>query len=109
MKTKIITEFVKIEALQTTTEEQLLAKADIINDFLQKQDGFIDAELVKAVEGNLWYFVYHIENFEKLKAVGEKLRSNKLFDEITPLIVSGSLNVSFYLQLKRWQLPALMK
>jgi ABC-type uncharacterized transport system substrate-binding protein len=102
MKNTIITELVKIEALKTTTEEQLLAKADIINDFLQKQDGFIDAELVKAVEGNIWYFVYHIENFEKLKVVGEKLRSNKLFDEITLLIVTGSLSVTFFRQLKTW-------
>jgi len=102
MKNTIITELVKIELLQTTTDEQLFSKADIINDFLQKQDGFIDAELVKAVEGNIWYFIYHIQNFEKLKVVGEKLRSSKLFDEITPLIVPGSLGVSFYLQLKRW-------
>jgi len=102
MKTGIITEFVKIEALQTTTDEQLMEKSGIINAFLQKQDGFIDAELVKAVEGNIWYFVYHIENFEKLKAVGEKLRSNKMFDNINPLVVPGSLNVSFYQQLKKW-------
>jgi hypothetical protein len=102
MKTLIITEFVKIEALQTTTEEQLLAKADIINAFLQKQDGFIDVELVKAMEGNIWYFIYHIENFQKLKAVSAKLRSNKLFDEITPLIVPESLSVTFYRQLKTW-------
>lgn len=101
MKT-IITEFVKIEVLQTTTEEQLMSKAEIINAFLQKQDGFIDAELVKAVEGTIWYFIYHIENFEKLKAVGEKLRSSKLFDEITPLIVPGSFSVTFYNQLKIW-------
>ncbi|MFN8256507.1 MAG: hypothetical protein U0W24_12500 [Bacteroidales bacterium] len=102
MKTTIITEFVKIEALQTTSDEQLIAKADIINDFLQKQDGFIDAELVKAVEGNVWHFIYHIENFEKLKAVGEKLRNNKMFDHITPLIVPGSLSVKFFQQLKKW-------
>jgi antibiotic biosynthesis monooxygenase (ABM) superfamily enzyme len=102
MKTNMITEFVKIEALQTTTEEQLLAKAEIINDFLQKQDGFIDAEFVKPLEGNNWYFIYHIENLEKLKAVGEKLRSSKLFSEITPLIVPGSLGVTFYRQLKMW-------
>jgi hypothetical protein len=102
MTTHIITEFVKIEVLQTTTQEQLVAKAEIINKFLQTQDGFIDAELVKAVEGNLWYFIYHIENFEKLKAVGEKLRALKLFDEITPLIVSGSMSVSFFQQVKNW-------
>jgi hypothetical protein len=98
----MITELVKIEVLQTTTDEQLMSKAEIINDFLKKQDGFIDAELVKAVEGNIWYFIYHIENFEKLKAVGEKLRSSKLFDEITPLIIPGSLSVTFYHQLKNW-------
>jgi hypothetical protein len=101
MKTTI-TEFVKIEVLQTTTNEQLLAKADMINLFLQKQDGFIDAELINAVEGNIWYFIYHIENMEKLKTVGEKLRNNKLFDEIIPLIVPGSLSVTFYRQVKNW-------
>ena len=70
--------------------------------FLQKQDGFIDAELVKAVDGNVWYFIYHIESMEKLKAVGEKLRSSKMFDHITPLIVPGSLSVSFFEQTKKW-------
>lgn len=102
MKTTVITEFVKIEALQTTTSEQMLTKAEVINSFLQKQDGFIDAELIKAMEGNIWYFIYHIENMEKLKAVGEKLRSSKLFDEITPLIVPGSMSVTFFSQVKRW-------
>jgi hypothetical protein len=102
MKTTIITELVKIEALQTTTDEQLIAKADIINDFLQKQDGFIDSELVKAFEGNTWYFIYHIENMEKLKVVGEKIRSIKLFDELTPLIIPASMSVSFLHQQKKW-------
>jgi hypothetical protein len=103
MKTKMVTELVKIEVLQTTTNEQLEAKAELINSFLQKQDGFMDAELIKAVDGQIWYFIYHIENMEKLKAVGEKLRSSKLFDEINPLIVPGSLSVTFYSQMKNWQ------
>ncbi|HNX84684.1 MAG: hypothetical protein GT597_14170 [Bacteroidales bacterium] len=102
MKTKVITEFVKMEVLQTTTEEQLLAKTEIINQFLRKQDGFIDAELVKAIEGNVWFLIYHIENFEKLKALGEKLRAMKLFDEIIPLIEPGSMSVSFYQKIKTW-------
>ena len=102
MKSTIITEFVRIEVLQTTTDEQLITKADVINGFLQKQDGFIDGELVKAAEGKIWYFIYHIENFEKLKSVGEILRSMKLFDEITPLIEPGSMSVSFYQQQKVW-------
>lgn len=102
MKNSVITEFVKLEALQTTTNEDLINKADLINEFLKNQDGFIDAELVKSTDGNFWYLIYHIENFEKLKAVGEKLRSNKLFDLITPLIVPGSMNVSFYNNIKNW-------
>jgi len=102
MKTKVITEFVKMEVLQTTTEEQLLAKTEIINQFLRKQDSFIDAELVKAIEGNVWFLIYHIENFEKLKALGEKLRAMKLFDEIIPLIEPGSMSVSFYQKIKTW-------
>lgn len=107
MKNKIITEFVKIEALQTTTDEQIKLKADVINNFLQQQNGFIDAELIKAVDGNIWHFIYHIENFKKLKVIDEKMRSSKMLDEITPLIVSGSLGVSFYTQLSTWQVPSI--
>jgi hypothetical protein len=33
MKNTIITEFVKIEALQTTNDEQIKAKANVINKF----------------------------------------------------------------------------
>lgn len=102
MKTTMITELVKIEALQTTTHEQMLAKAELINAFLEKQDGFVDAELIKVIEGNVWYFIYHIENFGKLKQIGENLRNSKLFDEITPLIVPGSLSVSFHHSIKKW-------
>lgn len=102
MKNTMITELVRIEVLPSTSEEQVLAKAKLINDFLQNQDGFIDCELVKAMDGNNWYFIYHIENIEKLKVVGEKLRSNKLFDELSPLINAGSMNFSFFNQVNKW-------
>lgn len=98
----MITEFVKFELLQTTTEEHLLNKADLINEFLQKQDGFIDSELVKPFEGNTWYFIYHIENIDKLRVVGEKIRSIKLFNELVPLITAGSMVVTFFNQVKKW-------
>jgi len=102
MKNNMITEFVKFELSQTTSEEQLLAVAEKINGFLQKQDGFIDSELIKPLEGNTWYFIYHIENIEKLRVVGEKIRSIKLFDELIPLITPGSMNVTFFNQVKKW-------
>lgn len=102
MKTNTITEFVKFDALQTTTKEQLTSRADVINFFLQKQDGFIDCELVKALDGPTWYFIYHMENLQKLQEIGAKLREQKLFDEIVPLIVPGSLQVTFYEHLKNW-------
>jgi hypothetical protein len=102
MKNTMITELVRIEVLPSTTEEQVLTKANLINDFLQNQDGFIDAELVRAFEGNTWFLIFHIENIEKLRAVGEKLRSNKLFNELSPLIGAGSMNFSFFNQIKMW-------
>jgi len=102
MKNTMITELVRIEVLPSTTELQVITTANLINDFLQNQDGFIDCELVKAINGNTWYFIYHIENIEKLKAVGEKLRSNKLFDELSSIIASGSMNFSFFNQVKKW-------
>ena len=102
MKNTMVTELVRIEVLPSTNEEQVLTKANLINDFLQKQDGFIDCELVKVMEGSTWFLIYHIENIEKLRAVGEKLRSNKLFDELIPLITTGSMNFSFFNQVKKW-------
>ena len=87
METKTFTELLKFETLETTTAAQVLEKA----------------ELIKALEGNIWYFIYHIESPEKLKSVGEKLRNSRLFDELNPLIVSGSMNVSFFRSIKNWQ------
>lgn len=102
MNEKIITEFVKFQLLETTSVEQLISKADILNDFQKKQDGYIDAELVKGVERDEWYLIYHYETLEKVKVIGEKMRSNGVFDEFVPLIVPGSLSVTFYHQLKKW-------
>ena len=102
MKSNVITELLKIEALPGTTPEQVVEKADVINGFISKQDGFIDSELVKALDGNTWYFIYHIENMEKPKAVGEKIRSIRLFGEIMPLIEPDSMKVSFYQRVKSW-------
>ena len=102
MKNAIITEFVKFKVLETTTVEQLLTKVDILNDFQKKQDGYIDAELVKHVEENLWCLIYHYESMEKVKVIGEKMRSSKVFDEFMPLAVPGSVSVTFYHQLKNW-------
>lgn len=93
----------KIEVLPGTTSEQVIEKADVINSFISQQDGFIDSELVRAVEGNTWYFIYHIENMEKLMAVGEKIRSIRLFGDLMPLIEPESMKVSFYQKVKSWQ------
>jgi hypothetical protein len=102
MKAKEITEFIRIEVMPSTTDDLLLSKADVINEFLQKQDGFIDAELVKSIEGNVWYFIFHLEDFEKVKAVREKIRDVKLFDDLISLIQPNRMEVSFFNQFKRW-------
>jgi hypothetical protein len=102
MKSAMITEFVKFQALETTTEDQLLAKTDFLNDFQKEQDGYIDGELVKAVGANEWCIIYHYENMEKVKAIGEKMRGNKVFDGFMPLIVPGSLSVTFHQYLRKW-------
>ncbi len=103
MKNTIITEFVKFKVLETTTNEQLLSKADIkIAGFHKKQDGFIDVELVKDVEENAWYFIFHYESLDKIKAIGEKMRKSKEFGEFIPLIVPESIKVTKYYRLRKW-------
>ncbi len=98
----MITELVKFSVKGTTTEEEVISKAGILNEFQKKEDGFIDAELVKSVEENVWYLIYHYENMEKVKAIGEKMRNYKIFDEFTPVTVPGSISVTIYQHLEKW-------
>lgn len=102
----MITELINLNLLATVTDEQLIAKSDLlIEDFMKKQDGFIDAELVKDVDKNAWSFIYHFDNIEKLKAIGGAMRNSKEFAEFVTLIVPGSLSVTLHDQLRKWQLP----
>jgi hypothetical protein len=98
----MITEFVKFKLADTATEEGLISAADVLNDFQKNEDGFIDGELVKNVGLNEWCFVYRYRSLKKLKLIGEKIRSSKIFDVFNPLIIPGSLSVSFNVRLKRW-------
>lgn len=99
----MITEFVNFKVPEITTTDLLIAKVDILNDFQKNQDGFVDAELVRGVEGDAWCLVYHYESMEKMKAIGEKMRSSKIFDEFIPVTVPGSVSVTFFNQLRKWQ------
>lgn len=102
MKT-MITEFVNFKVLETTTDEQLIAKADrFIGDFMKKQDGYVDAELVKATEGDVRCFILRYEGFDKVKAIVEQLGNCKEFAEFKHLLVPGSITVTFNPQLKTW-------
>jgi len=102
MKT-MITEFVNFKVLGTTTDEQLMAKADgFIDDFMKNQAGFVGAELVKATEGDERCMIIRYENFEKVKAIIEKLPACKEFYEFKLLLVPGSIAVTFNPQLKTW-------
>ncbi|NJK93872.1 MAG: hypothetical protein HC905_02135 [Bacteroidales bacterium] len=103
MKDTLITEFVNFTALETTSDEQLLSKADIfINQFMKKQDGFVDAELVKNTEGMARCFILRYQSFDKVKAIIEKLRSSEEFDAFKSVIVPGSIGVTFQQQLNSW-------
>ena len=99
----MITEFVRLNLQETTTVEQLKATSDnLINNFWKKQEGFIDAELVKNIEKNEWCFIYHFENMDKVKTGGEKMRASKEFGEFVSLVIPGSISVTFNEQLKKW-------
>ncbi len=98
----MITELVKFKALETTTEDQLISKAELLMDFQKQQDGYIDCELVKSVEENGWYFIYHYESLEKVKVNGEKLRKNPAFERLMQLLIPESVHVSFYNKVKTW-------
>jgi uncharacterized protein YxjI len=100
MKKTTITEFVEISLPETTTVEQFTEKAENFANFLKKQDGYIDGEMVQALEGNTWRFVFHFENMEKVKAIGEKMRAGSEFAEFKSVI--AGFGVTFFRQVKQW-------
>lgn len=100
MKETKITEFVEISLPETTTVEQFTEKAENFANFLKKQDGYIDGEMVKAPEGNNWRFVFHFENMEKVKAIGDKMRASSEFAGFKSVI--AGFGVSFFEQVRKW-------
>jgi ABC-type uncharacterized transport system substrate-binding protein len=102
MTNSIVTELVKFKVLETTSEEQLMSKAELFNEFQKKQDGFIDSEMIKDVKEDGWYFIYHYENMEKVTVIGQKLRESNAFKEFMPLLDPESLSITFHQQLKTW-------
>jgi hypothetical protein len=103
MKDTVIIEFVNFSVLDTTTHELLQAKADLfISGFLKKEDGFIDAELVKDSDGDARCIIIHYESFEKVKAIVGKLGNCPPFDEFKSVIVPGSISVSFHQKVREW-------
>ena len=95
-----ITEFVEISLPETTTVEQFTEKAENLVNFLKKQDGYIDGEMMQALEGNAWRFVFHFENMEKVKAIGEKMRASSEFAGFKSVI--AGFGVSFFRKMKKW-------
>ena len=103
MKNTMITELVQIRVAETITGEQLLDKAEALNGFLVQQDGYIDGTLLKGTGDNAWCFIFHFENLEKVKAIGENLRGSREFADFKTLLVPGSLAVSFFHPAREWQ------
>jgi hypothetical protein len=79
-----------------------LAKADLLNDFLKNQDGYLDPELIKGIEGKTWCYIFHYIGMVKVRVIAEKMRNNKEFEEFKILLVPAGISVSFYNQMIKW-------
>mgnify|MGYP001822852480 CR=1 FL=1 len=102
METKTITELVQFEALETTTDEQIVSAVDRLNQFQKAYEGFLDAEVARDMKENSWRIIFHYENFEWVQEIGSHLRSSREFVDFNSLIVSESLKIFFGQQLKNW-------
>lgn len=102
METKIITEVVQFEALDSSTDEQILSAVHGLNQFQKEYEGFLDSEIAKDLNEESWRIIFHYENFESVKTIGANLRSSKEFVDFTSLIEAESLKLYFGQQLKNW-------
>jgi quinol monooxygenase YgiN len=102
MKKDVITEFVKIETLQTTTDDQLISKAEIIIQFLQKQDGFIDTELLYDKKENTWIMIQHWASLEQMKASSANMFMDNATEAFRDAIEPKSISISVFPVLRTW-------
>lgn len=92
----------QFEALDTTTDEQIVTAVNDLNEFQKKHDGFLDSEIAKDMKEESWCIIFHYENFEKVQVIGAQLRSSREFLDFRSLIVSESLKISFSQKLRTW-------
>lgn len=102
METTIITELVQFEALDSTTDEQIVSAVHGLNRFQKAYEGFLDAEIAKDMKKDSWCIIFHYKNLEWVQTIGAELRSSKEFIDFRSLIESESLDISFGQQLKHW-------
>jgi recombinational DNA repair ATPase RecF len=99
----MVTEFVNLKPLATTTEEQLISAIDnLVKNFWNTQDCFVDAELLKSIEQNELTLVFHFESMEKVKISGQKMRQTEEFAQFIALLVPDSLSIVFNNSLRKW-------
>ena len=98
MKNSVITEIVKFSIPGTTSEEELKANVNQLNEFQERMDGYINAELVKNISEDTWRIIYHYTSFEQVKIIGQKLKSSGEFRDFMQQIIPESLEISFHNQ-----------
>lgn len=99
----MIIEIVTFRTAETTPDSQIVSAAEnLIINFWKKQDGFIDAELVKELNTKVWSFIYHFEDIQKLKTGGGLMRLSDEFKDFTTVILPESIQVTFNSFLKKW-------
>lgn len=99
---KTITEIVTFSIADTISDEEIVAIVERLEEnFLNKQKGFINAELIGGTERSQWIMILHWQSQEAVDAVGEVFSTAPETEEYRNSLTS--VNLHFAKQVGYWQ------
>ncbi len=98
-----VTEIVKFKTKECYTDEALIKVVDTLHkNFLTKQEGYIDTEIIKEKEALSWMMIIHWESMDLANEVGKVFTQSPETEEYRDALVA--VNLLFTHQLETWKL-----
>lgn len=88
-------EILEFKFIPTIQDEEILIKINAtIEKFHKKQDGFIDAEVLKNTSEKLWYLILHYKSIANIKNSAENLKVSAEIDALKRIVVPDTIKIS---------------
>ena len=99
----MIVEIAQFKLAASVSEEEFLKEAEAVQKgFLEKQNGYIDRELLKSEDG-LWVDILHWNSMEEAQNASEMLLKDSAAQGFIRKIDPTTIKILHLMQLRKWR------